>query len=43
MSTKSYGVGLTREPADDTFTCGYSPAAILSTISVGAAIMAVLS
>lgn len=42
MSVKSYGVGLTREPANDTTTCGYSPAAIVSTVSVGVAMMACL-
>lgn len=42
VSTKSYGVGLNREPADDTFMCGYSPPAILSTLSVGAAMMGFL-
>ncbi|KAJ5196975.1 hypothetical protein N7449_007454 [Penicillium cf. viridicatum] len=42
VSTMSYGARLTREPADDTFTCGYSPSAIVSTLSVGAAMMAFL-
>ncbi|KAJ5153644.1 uncharacterized protein N7500_009083 [Penicillium coprophilum] len=35
LSTRSYGTALTREPEGDTFTCGYSPSAIISTISVG--------
>lgn len=42
MSIRSYGIGLTREPAEDTTTCGYSPAVILSTLSVGAAMLACL-
>lgn len=42
VSTKSYGDNLTREPADDTFTCGYSPPAIVSMLSVGAAMLAFL-
>ncbi|OQE17520.1 hypothetical protein PENFLA_c024G04793 [Penicillium flavigenum] len=42
VSIKSYGIGLTREPADDTTTCGYSPAVILSTLSVGVAMLVCL-
>ena len=39
VSTKSYGIGLTREPADDTATCGYSPAAAVSAVLIGSAMM----
>lgn len=42
MSIKSYGTRLTREPADDTTTCGYSPAATVSTLFVGGAMVACL-
>ncbi|KAJ6190749.1 hypothetical protein N7519_000770, partial [Penicillium mononematosum] len=42
VSIKSYGIGLTREPAEDTTTCGYSPAVILSTLSVGVAMLVCL-